>query len=73
MDWPRTPWRTAAHAEPPPGGRTRHARSALHSARDVKSGHACRVLGRDIPPVHPVRRQRGGAVSSTAPGNREPA
>jgi hypothetical protein len=46
MDWPRTPRRTAARAGPPPGGGTRHARSALHFARDVKSGRAARAPGR---------------------------
>lgn len=41
MGCPRVPRRKAL-AEPPPAG-TRNARSALHSTKDVKSGHACRV------------------------------
>ena len=59
MGWPRTPRRSAALAGPPPGGGTGNARSALHSARDVKSGRApcC-----GIPPGRPVRRRRVGAT-----------
>jgi hypothetical protein len=53
MDWPR--------------GCARHARSALHSARDVKSG-AGRTPGRRIPAA-PAARRRGVRSLAQGPGH----
>jgi hypothetical protein len=70
---------TGIHGHSPPGslmdwprGGTRHARSPLHSARDVKSGCAERAPGRDIPAGPPVRCRGGGAAPGAAPGDRGP-
>ena len=64
MDWPRRP---ADAAPPPPGGCGMH-RSALHSARDVKSGRAGRAPGRDIPAGRPVRRRAAVRRQARRPG-----